>query len=88
MTDSERFYTSLLDMLDDEQEASEVEHLIAWWNRYVHQIDILAELIQIPICRRIFPHSSPQSMPAPVEGSALDRIRQKRAEIQERQAQT
>jgi hypothetical protein len=75
-------------MLDDEQEACEVEHLIAWWNRYVHWIDdMLSKLTLILICRRIFPHSSPQSMPAPVEGSALDRIRQKRAEIQERQAQ-
>jgi hypothetical protein len=30
--------------------------------------------------RKIFPHISPEAVEVPIEGSALDRIRQKRAE--------
>jgi hypothetical protein len=34
VTDSETFYTSVLDLLEDEDEKEEVTDLIAWWNRY------------------------------------------------------
>ncbi|KAG1880677.1 hypothetical protein C8R48DRAFT_744863 [Suillus tomentosus] len=33
-TDSETFYHSLLDLLEDPDESREVDELLAWWNRY------------------------------------------------------
>jgi len=35
VTDSERFYGSILDLLDDADEQEEVNDLLMWWNRYV-----------------------------------------------------
>jgi hypothetical protein len=32
-TDSETFYTSVLDLLEDEDEKEEVKELLIWWNR-------------------------------------------------------
>jgi hypothetical protein len=32
-TDSERFYNSILELFDDDDEKVEVEDLLAWWNR-------------------------------------------------------
>jgi hypothetical protein len=32
-TDSETFYTSILDLLEDPEETEEVDELLAWWNR-------------------------------------------------------
>ena len=34
-TDSERFYNSILELLDDSDEKGEVDQLMAWWNRCV-----------------------------------------------------
>ncbi|KAF8956821.1 hypothetical protein BDZ97DRAFT_1763403 [Flammula alnicola] len=34
-TDSERFYNSILELLEDPDETSEVNNLLAWWNRQV-----------------------------------------------------
>jgi hypothetical protein len=34
-TDSERFYLSLFDLLDDAREKRELDALLAWWNRYI-----------------------------------------------------
>jgi hypothetical protein len=34
-TDSETFYHSLLDLLEDPEESKEVDELLTWWNRYV-----------------------------------------------------
>jgi hypothetical protein len=33
VTDSERFYNSLLELLDDVDEREEVGDLLVWWNR-------------------------------------------------------
>ena len=33
ITDSERFYNSILELLDDPEEKGEVDQLMAWWNR-------------------------------------------------------
>lgn len=33
VTDSERFYNSLLEILDDAAEKIEVEALLNWWNQ-------------------------------------------------------
>jgi hypothetical protein len=35
ITDSERFYNSILDLLDDPDEVNEVDDLITWWNRWI-----------------------------------------------------
>ncbi|KAF9241133.1 hypothetical protein BU15DRAFT_45179, partial [Melanogaster broomeanus] len=35
VTDSERFYNSILDLLDDDNEKDEVDQLLTWWNRQV-----------------------------------------------------
>ena len=33
VTDSERFYNSLLELLEDLDEQQEVNELVVWWNR-------------------------------------------------------
>ena len=33
LTDSERFYNSILELLDDFDERDEVDQLVRWWNR-------------------------------------------------------
>jgi len=35
VTDSERFYNSILDLLEDPEETKEVDDLLTWWNRQV-----------------------------------------------------
>lgn len=32
-TDSERFYNSVVDFLEDPEENTEVQELLVWWNR-------------------------------------------------------
>jgi hypothetical protein len=39
VTDSETFYSSILDLFDDPEEKEEVAGLLAWWNRCVIQSD-------------------------------------------------
>jgi hypothetical protein len=39
VTDSERFYSSVLDLFEDVDEQEEVNDLIVWWNRYLTYID-------------------------------------------------
>ncbi|KAH6897576.1 hypothetical protein BKA70DRAFT_1116126 [Coprinopsis sp. MPI-PUGE-AT-0042] len=34
-TDSERFYNSILNLLEDPEELAEVKQLLSWWDRYV-----------------------------------------------------
>jgi hypothetical protein len=34
VTDSERFYNSILELFDDVDEREEVDDLLVWWNRY------------------------------------------------------
>src|SRR5262245_25378144 len=34
VTDSERFYNTILDLFDDTEEQEEVKDLLVWWNRY------------------------------------------------------
>lgn len=33
-TDSETFYSSIVDLFDDPDEQEEVKELLTWWNRY------------------------------------------------------
>ncbi|KAI6006877.1 hypothetical protein EDD15DRAFT_2383856 [Pisolithus albus] len=35
ITDSERFYSSIMELLDDPDESDEVDQLITWWNRQI-----------------------------------------------------
>lgn len=35
ITDSERFYNSILELLNDREEREEVEQLMLWWNRQI-----------------------------------------------------
>ena len=34
-TDSEQFYNTILELLEDSDEKNEVDQLMGWWNRYV-----------------------------------------------------
>ena len=34
VTDSERFYNTIVDLLNDCDESNEVDQLLVWWNRY------------------------------------------------------
>ena len=41
VTDSERFYTSVLELFDNPEEQEEVNELLSWWNRRVSKKKIL-----------------------------------------------
>lgn len=64
-TDSETFYQSLLELLDDPDEAFEVDELMVWWNRCVHQGDLCPKLaLNDPISTdRYFQAILPQKVP-------------------------
>ncbi|KAG1718646.1 hypothetical protein EDD22DRAFT_963735 [Suillus occidentalis] len=64
VTDSENFYHSILDLLEDPDESEEVVDLMTWWTR------------------RIFPNSS-SSQRDVSKHSALSKIREKRAALQQ-----
>ncbi|OJA21325.1 hypothetical protein AZE42_13453 [Rhizopogon vesiculosus] len=65
VTDSENFYQTILDLLEDPDEIEEVADLMTWWSR------------------RVFPNSSsPQKGVS--KNSALAKIRERRAALQER----
>ncbi|KAG2746209.1 hypothetical protein P692DRAFT_201841031 [Suillus brevipes Sb2] len=65
VTDSDNFYHSILDLLEDPDENEEVTELMMWWTR------------------RVFPNSS-SSQRGISKNSALSKIREKRAILQER----
>ena len=85
ITDSEHFYTSILDLLDDPDEKDEVDQLLMWWNRYVLIMNVVPVLMTV--FRQIFPLYADLEQ-APSKNSALARIRQKREEIKERAVHT
>ena len=35
VTDSERFYNTVLDLFDDVEEQVEIKELLTWWNWYI-----------------------------------------------------
>ena len=43
MMDSESFYKSVLDFLNDPEEREEVANLLNWWNWYVFRIIFLEQ---------------------------------------------
>ena len=46
VTDSERFYNTVLDLFDDIDEREEVNDLLTWWNRYVKKNSHFLNLVQ------------------------------------------
>jgi hypothetical protein len=54
VTDSERFYNSILDLLEDRDEVKEVDDLLAWWNRLVIPVHLFL-LIFLMISVKSFP---------------------------------
>ncbi|KIJ64395.1 hypothetical protein HYDPIDRAFT_28335 [Hydnomerulius pinastri MD-312] len=46
VTDSERFYTTILELLEDPDEKDEVDQLLVWWNRQV--FPLFADLERMP----------------------------------------
>jgi hypothetical protein len=81
VTDSERFYTSILGLLEDQDEVKEVDDLLAWWNRLVLHVHLF--LFISHYFRQIFPNYSQPSRPLS-KHSALAKIKAKRAAIKER----
>ncbi|KAI5999900.1 hypothetical protein EDD15DRAFT_2193413 [Pisolithus albus] len=43
ITDSERFYSSIMELLDDPDESDEVDQLITWWNRQIFPLYTASE---------------------------------------------
>lgn len=78
VTDSDRFYNSILELFDDIEEQEEVRELIEWWNRYVRWE--LADIRNINLMRyrQIFPNYISTRRPLPMN-SALAKIKERRA---------
>jgi len=82
VTDSERFYNSILDLFDDVEEQEEVNDLKAWWNRYVLSlITFHRKQLKPRFYSQIFPNYSSSRRPV-CKNSALARIKEKRAKLQ------
>jgi hypothetical protein len=88
VTDSERFYNSVLDYFEDVDEQQEVRELLIWWNRYAQLLVYYYFVFRLTVlrgCRQIFPgYSSAQR--APAKNSARAIMKEKRA--LQKQAQT
>ena len=46
-TDSEQFYNSILELLEDPDEKDEVDQLMGWWNRCVVLCILLTKLTSL-----------------------------------------
>ena len=81
VTNSECFYNSILELLEEREERDEVNQLMTWWNRYIRNLIESTSLTNI--LRQIFPlYTEVEGLPS--KDSVLARIRQKRAEYRER----
>ena len=82
VTDSERFYNSVLDLFEDPEEIQEVNDLQTWWNRCEphYPILILSYLTWGNLSSQIFPYFSSARHPL-CKDSALARIKEKRREL-------
>ena len=81
-TDFERFYGSVLQLLDDPEEKAEVDNLLMWWNWYA--FDLFYDLALTILLSQIFPNYSSAQKPA-VGGRSL-RVRGERAALKVTQA--
>jgi hypothetical protein len=77
--DSERFYNSILDFLEDEDEEKEVIELLGWWNRYFPSPnDGRTVLTFLVFFSQVFPaqyQCGARSLP---DSSALAKLKQQR----------
>lgn len=56
ITDSERFYNSIMEILTDRDEAKEIKELLTWWDRYVLSVVSSSGCFSsLLLHRRIFP---------------------------------
>ena len=85
ITNSEHFYTSILNLLDDTDKKDEVDQLLMWWNRYVFIVNVVP--VQMTVFRQIFPLYADREW-VPSKNSTIAQIRQKHKEIKERVAHT
>jgi len=79
VTDSERFYTSILELFDDVEEKNEIDDLLTWWNRYVCHCRSISYNSLLFSYSQIFPNYLSGGR-AICKNTALARIRQKRME--------
>jgi hypothetical protein len=49
ITDSENFYLSILDLLEDPDESQEVTNLMTWWTRFVMHLSNLEKLSKLTL---------------------------------------
>lgn len=81
VTDSERFYNSLLQLLYDPEEQEEVNDLLLWWNRQEPFWNQPVLLVNLKTKYRIiFPAYSSARRPI-TTNSALSRIKERRARL-------
>jgi hypothetical protein len=82
VTDSERFYNSVLDFLEEPDEKEEVDELLTWWNRcaIITPPDRHFASHILWCHRQIFPSYS-SARPLPVRDCPLARLREKRAAL-------
>lgn len=83
-TDSERFYNTVLEFLNDVEERLDVDALLMWWNRYELRICYFQFADSSTFYRTIFPGSA-SACPRIKKGSALARLAERRRRIREEQ---
>src|ERR1700709_1461244 len=83
VTDSERFYNTMLDLFDLTDEREEINDLLTWWNRYVIVPNTLSLVTESSYLyyRQIFPSYS-AARPSIDQDSPLARIKAKRSALQ------
>lgn len=79
MTDSERFYNTVVDFFEDAEERAEVNELLMWWNQYTHTLLVLGSTL-ILSHSQIFPGYS-SARPTISKDSALARLKAKRSAL-------
>jgi hypothetical protein len=80
VTDSERFYNSILDFLEDPDKKEEVNELLTWWN-WCAILAFIRHFLHLKLDhRQIFPSYS-SARPPPVRDCPLARLREKRSAL-------
>lgn len=82
-TDSERFYNSIVEFLEDPDENTEVQELLVWWNRWAHPNNIIfPELTRFhdAVTSQVFPGQTSAKRPISKD-SVLAKLKEKRAAL-------
>jgi hypothetical protein len=79
VTDSETFYNSILNLLEDPEEAAEVEDLLNWWNRSVPAPLYVRRQCIWDRHRKVLPLNYRET--TPVADSAIARIKERRRRL-------